>query len=90
MGHSDIIILTTIVSVFLVVFIVAAFREFAADAKTPFKGGKEKGPCAEMIEFVGKIFSDESIEPKEKKELLTIIKQKIIEIDNSEPTDAKQ
>ena len=90
MEYSDIIMLTTIVSVLLVVFIVATFREFAADAKTPFKGGKEKGPRAEMIEFVGKLFSDESIEPKEKKELLTIIKQKIIEIDNSETADAKQ
>jgi hypothetical protein len=30
-----------------------------------------------MMEFVGRIFSDEQIEPGEKKELLNIIKKKI-------------
>jgi hypothetical protein len=47
------------------------------DAKKPFKGGKERGPRADMMEFVGRIFSDEQIEPGEKKELLNIIKKKI-------------
>ena len=38
------------------------------DAKKPFEGGKERGPRADMMEFVGRIFSDERIEPNEKKD----------------------
>ena len=63
------------------VFILATFREIMEDAKKPFKGGKERGPRADMMEFVGSIFSDEQIEPGEKKELLNIIKKKIDQID---------
>jgi hypothetical protein len=86
MENLDLIILTTIVVILFMVFILATFKEFMEDAKNPYKGGKERGPRADMIEFVGRIFSDESIEPKEKKELLNIIKKKIdaIEEDDSE------
>lgn len=77
MENLDLIILTTIVVILFMVFILATFKEFMEDAKKPFKGGKERGPRADMIEFVGRIFSDERIESKDKKELLTIIKEKI-------------
>ncbi len=90
MGYLDIIILTIIVSVLFLVFIIATFREFSEDAKTPFKGGKERGPRAEMIEFVGRIFSDDYIAPNEKKEILHIIKKKINDIENNETPDAKK
>lgn len=81
MENLDIIILTTIVVILFMVFILATFREIMEDAKKPFKGGKERGPRADMMEFVGSIFSDEQIEPGEKKELLNIIKKKIDQID---------
>jgi uncharacterized protein YpmB len=81
MENLDLIILTTIVVILFMVFILATFKQFMEDAKNPYKGGKERGPRADMIEFVGRIFSDDHIEPKEKKELLNIIKKRIDGID---------
>jgi hypothetical protein len=86
MENLDLIILTTIVVILFMVFILATFKELMEDAKTPFKGGKERGPRADMMEFVGRIFSDDRIEPGEKKELLTIIKRRI---DDMEVDDTK-
>lgn len=85
MENLDLIILTTIVVILFMVFILATFKEFMEDAKNPVKGGKERGPRADMMEFVGRIFADDSIEPREKKELLNIIKKKIddIEVDDN-------
>ncbi len=89
MENLDLIILTTIVVILFMVFILATFKEFMEDAKNPYKAGKERGPRADMMDFVGRIFSDERIEPKEKKELLNIIKKKIdeIEIDDNKKSD---
>jgi len=81
MENLDLIILTTIVVILFMVFILATFKELMEDAKKPFQGGKERGPRADMMEFVGRIFSDEQIEPGEKKELLNIIKKKIEDIE---------
>jgi hypothetical protein len=81
MENLDLIILTTIVVILFMVFILATFKEFMEDAKNPYKDGKERGPRADMMEFVGRIFSDDHIEPKEKKELLNIIKKRIDDID---------
>lgn len=80
MENLDLIILTTIVVILFIVFILATFKEIMEDAKKPFGGGKERGPRADMMEFVGRIFSDDHIEPKEKKELLNIIKKRIEDI----------
>jgi hypothetical protein len=70
------------------VFILATFKEIIEETKKPFAGGKERGPRADMIEFVGKLFSDETIEASDKKELLNIIKKKIgdLEIDDTRKT----
>jgi len=86
--NLDIIILTTIVSILFMVFILATFKEIIEETKKPFAGGKERGPRADMIEFVGKLFSDETIESSDKKELLNIIKKKIgdLEIDDTRKT----
>ena len=81
MENLDLIILTTIVVILFMVFILATFKEIMEDTKKPYEGGKERGPRADMMEFVGRIFSDESIEPREKKELLNIIMKKIDDIE---------
>lgn len=90
MENLDLIILTTIVVILFMVFIIATFKEILEDAKKPFKGGEEGGPRAEMIKFVGKLFSDERMEPQEKKELLTIIKKSIEEINVDENKSANK
>lgn len=81
MENLDLIILTTIVVILFMVFILATFKEMQEDLKKPFQGGKERGPRADMIDFIGRIFSDKDIEPSEKKELLNIIKKKIDDIE---------
>jgi hypothetical protein len=84
MENLDLIILTTIIVILFIVFILATFKEIMEDTKNPYKGGKERGPRADMMEFVGRIFSDEHIDPKEKKELLNIIKKKIDDIEDGD------
>ncbi len=89
MENLDLYILTTIVVILFMVFILATFKEIMEETKKPFAGGKEKGPRADMMEFVGRLFSDERIEPSEKKQLLNIIKKKIddIEVDDNKKSD---
>ena len=89
MENLDIILLTTIVVILFLVFILATLKEIMEDAKNPYKGGKERGPRADMMEFVGRIFSDEHIEPNEKKELLNTLKKRIddIEVDANKNSD---
>ncbi|HQV59794.1 MAG TPA: hypothetical protein PLO70_12040 [Chitinophagaceae bacterium] len=84
MENLDLIILTTIVVILFMVFILATFKEMQEIAKNPLDTGKERGPRADMIEFVGRIFSEKNIELSEKKELLNIIKKKIDEIEISD------
>ena len=90
MENLDLIILTTIVVILFMVFILATFKEMVEDAKNPYKEGKERGPRADMIAFIGRIFSDERIEPKEKKELLNIIKKRIDDIEVDDNTKSGQ
>lgn len=84
MGNIDIIILTTIVVILFMVFILATFKEIAEDAKTSFAGGKERGPRADMMDFIGKIFTDKNIEPHEKKDLVNIIRKKLDDVEFGE------
>ncbi len=84
MENLDLIILTTIVVILFLVFILATFKEIAEDAKKPYRGGKERGPRADMMEFVGNLFTDRRIEPAEKKELLDLLKEKIEDIETNE------
>ncbi len=67
MENLDLIILTTIVVILFLVFILATFKEMLEIAKKPIEAGKERGPRADMMEFVGRIFSEKNIEPSEKK-----------------------
>jgi hypothetical protein len=88
MENLDIILLTAVVSVLFLVFIIASYREFSIMGKSGFKGGKEKGPRAEMVQFLQNVFTDESIEPRKKKELSSIIKKTLDEIDSGGKSDA--
>jgi hypothetical protein len=88
MENLDIILLSAVVSVLFLVFIIATYREFSVMGKSEFKGGKEKGPRAEMVQFLQKIFTDETIEPDKKKELLSIIIKNFDKMDSGEKSDA--
>ena len=82
MENLDIIILTTVVVVLFLVFIIATIKEISEETKKGFTAGKETGPRADMMEFVGRFFSDDNIEPTQKKELLNIIKKKMGDIED--------
>jgi hypothetical protein len=84
MENLDIILLTTVISVLFMVFLIATYREFSGMSKSEFKGSLEKGPRAEMVRFLGKIFTDENVEPDQKKELLNIIKKTFDEMESGE------
>ncbi len=84
MENFDIIILTVIVSLLFLVFIIATYRELASAEIKNKRFGKESGPRAEMIRFVGSIFTDERIETKDKKELLNIIKKTLSDMEEDE------
>ena len=75
MENLDIILLSAVVSVLFLVFIIATYREFSVMGNSEFKGGIEKGPRAEMVQFLKNVFTDETIEPDKKKELINIIKK---------------
>jgi len=81
MENLDIILLTTVVTVLFMVFIIATYREFSVMGNSEFKGGIEKGPRAEMVQFLQNVFTDETIEPDKKKELLHIIKKTFDEME---------
>jgi hypothetical protein len=86
--NLDIILLTAVVSALFLVFIIASWREFSVMGNSEFDGGKEKGPRAEMVQFLQKVFTDETIEPGKKKELLSIIKKTFEEMDSVKKSDA--
>lgn len=81
--NLDIIILTVIIALLFIIFILATVKEFAESTKKPFQGGKERGIRADLIEFVGRIFTDKSIEPSEKKELLSLMRKKLKDIEEN-------
>lgn len=81
--NLDIIILTIIIALLFIIFILATLKEFAESVKKPFKGGKERGVRADLIEFVGKLFTDKSIEPDEKKELISLMRKQLKDIDDN-------
>ncbi len=82
--NIDILVLTTIIVLLFLIFIIATFKEMAEAGKKPFKGGKEKSIRAVMIENIGKIFTDESIEPMEKQKLMDLMKKNMAELDEEE------
>jgi hypothetical protein len=55
----EIILLSSIVVTLFVVFGVATYREMILMSKTPYKYEKERGPRADMVNFVGRLFDNE-------------------------------
>lgn len=60
----DIILLSTIVVTLFVVFGIATYREFMHMSSNEYKPTKESGPRAELVNFVGRLFDDETASKK--------------------------
>ena len=60
----EIILLTSIVLTLFVVFVIATLREFNNMSEKPYVYTKETGPRANLVNFVGRLFDDDSSSKK--------------------------
>ena len=69
MENLDVIILTSIIATAFAVFIVATYREFTHMANNPnhYQRRPDGGPRVALVNFMGRLFSDQKITKKEKK-----------------------
>lgn len=82
-NNTDIIVLTSVVIVLFLVFIIATVREInTVNTKSAEK--TEGGPRAEMLHFIGKLFTDERIDAGKKVIFLNAIKTIIDDLNTGE------
>ena len=65
-NNTDIIVLTSVIIVLFIVFIIATVRELNTISTTKFVEKEEGGPRAEMMRFIGKLFTDDRIDADKK------------------------
>ena len=73
-NNTDIIVLTSVIIVLFIVFIIATVREFNTMSTTKFVEKEEGGPRAEMMRFIGKLFTDDRIDAEKKIILINAVK----------------
>ena len=65
-NNTDIIVLTSVIIVLFIVFIIATVRELNTISTSKFVDKEEGGPRAEMMRFIGKLFTDDRIDADKK------------------------
>ncbi len=83
-NNTDIIVLTSVVVVLFLVFIIATVREFNAMSANEYQEKEEGGPRAEMLRLIGKLFTDERIDPAKKITFMNAIKPMIDDLPEDE------
>jgi len=73
-NNTDIIVLTSIIIVLFLVFIIATVRELNTISTTKFVEKEEGGPRAEMMRFIGKLFTDDRIDAGKKITFMNAVK----------------
>ncbi|MEO6356684.1 MAG: hypothetical protein ABIU77_21625 [Ferruginibacter sp.] len=73
-NNADIIVLTSVIIVLFLVFIIATVREFNTISHSKFIEKEEGGPRAEMMRFIGKLFTDDRIDAGKKITFINAIK----------------
>ena len=73
-NNTDIIVLTSVIIVLFLVFIIATVREFSNISTTKFVEQEEGGPRAEMMRFIGRLFTDDRIDAGKKITFMNAIK----------------
>ena len=73
-NNTDIIVLTSIIIVLFIVFIIATIRELNTISTTKFVEKEEGGPRAEMLRFMGKLFTDNRIDADKKITFMNAVK----------------
>lgn len=82
MENLDIYILSSVVATLFAVFIIAMWRELNAVSKRSPDYSTERGPRADMVNFVGNIFDNKSIPKKEKKMIYKAINRTIADMES--------
>ena len=85
-NNTDIIVLTSVIIVLFLVFIIATVREFNMVSKTNFVEKEEGGPRAEMLRFIGKLFTDERIDAGKKITFMNAVKTVMEDLEAEEET----
>lgn len=83
-NNTDIIVLTSVIIVLFLVFIIATVREFNTISTTKFVEQEEGGPRAEMMRFIGKLFTDDRIDAGKKITFMNAIKPIIEDLHTEE------
>ena len=73
-NNTDIIVLTSIIIVLFLVFIIATVMELNTISTTKFVEKEEGGPRAEMLRFIGKLFTDDRIDAGRKITFMNAVK----------------
>ncbi len=85
MENLDIIILTSIISTLFIVFGIAMYREFSVMSKTDYVQTKESGPRAGLVNFMGRLFDEESnkkLSPKQKQLIYKAMNRTIADMES--------
>ncbi len=85
-NNTDIIVLTSVVIVLFLVFIIATIREFNTMSTTTYVEHEEGGPRAAMLRFIGKLFTDDRMDPAAKADLMNAVKSALEEMNPQETT----
>ena len=83
-NNTDIIVLTSVIIVLFLVFIIATVRELYTTGPAKFVEKEEGGPRAEMIRFIGKIFTDDRIDAEKKISFMNAVKTVIDDLPQEE------
>lgn len=83
-NNTDIIVLTSVIIVLFLVFVIATVRELNTISTTKFVEEKEGGPRAEMLRFIGKLFTDDRIDAGNKITFMNALKPIIDDLQKEE------
>ena len=83
-NNTDIIVLTSIIIVLFIVFIIATVRELNTISTTKFVEKEEGGPRAEMLRFIGKLFTDDRIDAGKRITFMNAVKPMLDDMQKEE------
>ena len=72
-NNTDIILLTSIIILLFIVFIIATIRELNNVSTSNFTEKEEGGPRADMMRFIGRLFTDDRIDADKKIEFMKAV-----------------
>lgn len=83
-NNTDIIVLTSIIIVLFIVFVIATVRELNTISTTKFVEKEEGGPRAEMLRFIGKLFTDDRIDAGKRITFMNAVKPMLEDMQKEE------